>query len=91
MRPKLSSAMAQFPCVKSRERVWHDSQVITEKPDGRIELEMRRNFPDEAIRWALSWGERARVLAPADMVERMRERECERWARFTAAKFLARR
>ncbi|EIP97783.1 putative transcriptional regulator [Opitutaceae bacterium TAV1] len=56
-----------------RERFWHASQKITEKPGGKIELELRVSHTDEVRRWVLGWGERAKVIEPPELVEEMRE------------------
>jgi proteasome accessory factor B len=65
-------AFDSYAAAFVRERVWHDSQMLTKKDDGGLEVEMRLSLPEEAMRWALSWGEHARVLAPTEMVERVR-------------------
>jgi len=56
-----------------RERFWHASQKITDKPGDKIELELQVSHTDEVRRWVLGWGERARVLEPAALVAEMRE------------------
>lgn len=55
-----------------RERFWHTSQKITEKNDGAIELELHVSHTDEIRRWVLSWGERARIIEPPELVNEMR-------------------
>lgn len=56
-----------------RERHWHESQKITAKPDGGIEMELRVSHTDEVRRWVLGWGESARVIEPTSLVAEMRE------------------
>jgi proteasome accessory factor B len=56
-----------------RERQWHESQKITEKQDGGIEVELRVSHTDEVRRWVLGWGESARVIEPPSLVAEMRE------------------
>jgi len=57
-----------------RERFWHASQKITEKPGGGgIVMELQVSHTDEVRRWVLGWGERARVLEPEALVAEMRE------------------
>jgi len=56
-----------------RERRWHESQKITEKPGGGIELELRVSHTDEVLRWVLGRGDSARVLGPPSLFEEMRE------------------
>jgi predicted DNA-binding transcriptional regulator YafY len=52
-----------------RERHWHPSQRLDENPDGSVILALTVNHLLELKRWILSWGEMARVLAPADLVK----------------------
>jgi predicted DNA-binding transcriptional regulator YafY len=50
-----------------RERVWHSSQEIQERPDGGIALTLNV-ANDVALRgWILGFGALARVIAPADL------------------------
>ncbi len=48
-----------------REKIWHHSQTIFEKPDGSIVLTLRLNSIVEIRWWILSWGEHVEVLSPA--------------------------
>ncbi len=50
-----------------RERFWHISQTIADKPGGELELTMRLGSLDEVARWVLSWAGRARVCAPNEL------------------------
>jgi predicted DNA-binding transcriptional regulator YafY len=52
-----------------RERVWHESQQLTELADGRVELTMRLGALAEVERWALGWGKLAEVLEPKELRE----------------------
>lgn len=52
-----------------RERRWHPSQRLDENPDGSVTLALTVNHLLELKRWILSWGEMAKVLAPADFVK----------------------
>jgi predicted DNA-binding transcriptional regulator YafY len=52
-----------------RETVWHRSQVLTDLPDGRIEMTVRVAGIVEIRPWILSWGENVEVLAPASLRE----------------------
>ena len=54
------------------ERQWHGSQKIKALPGGGIEMRMELGSLEEVERWILSWGKRARVLEPPELVERMR-------------------
>ena len=55
------------------ERKWHASQRIREIADGSIILEMELGGLEEIQRWILSWGKHARVLAPKELVTRVRD------------------
>lgn len=52
-----------------REKKWHDSQTLTELPDGAVELRMTLSSLAEVERWVLSWGGNATVLGPAELAE----------------------
>jgi proteasome accessory factor B len=54
------------------ERQWHASQKIKPLPGGRIELRMQLGSLEEVERWILSWGKRAQVLAPPELIARIR-------------------
>ena len=55
------------------ERTWHESQRIHSKRDGSIVLELDLAGLEEIERWILSWGSHVRVLAPAELVEIVRD------------------
>jgi proteasome accessory factor B len=55
------------------ERHWHDSQKLTRLPSGEVELTLELCSLREIERWILSWGPRARVLAPPELIERLRK------------------
>jgi predicted DNA-binding transcriptional regulator YafY len=55
------------------ERVWHESQRISNKGDGTAVLELDLNGLEEIQRWILSWGSHVRVLAPKELIETIRE------------------
>jgi proteasome accessory factor B len=61
------------------ERTWHHSQKLTPLAGGEAELSLELSSLREVERWILSWGPRARVLAPPELVERV-----QRLARETA-------
>lgn len=54
-----------------RERRWHPSQKIKDLADGQIELSLRLGNLHEILRWVLSWGEHAQVLAPRELRDRI--------------------
>lgn len=55
-----------------RESPWHVSQVITDLPDGRIEVTLRLNNLIDVRRRILACGLHAEVLAPAELRETIR-------------------
>ena len=60
-----------------RERIWHPSQQIEERPDGSLMLTLTVSN-DWALRsWILGFGALARVLAPAELAAQILE-EVER-------------
>jgi len=59
------------------ERTWHDSQVFTKAPDGRIELCMDVGSTPDLRSWVLSFGSGAEVLEPEGLREEV-ARELER-------------
>src|SRR5205085_8277619 len=54
------------------ERKWHESQRVREIAGGSIILELELGGLEEIERWILSWGKHARVLAPKELVTRVR-------------------
>jgi predicted DNA-binding transcriptional regulator YafY len=55
------------------ERPWHPSQRIERHRDGSIHAHFQISYPDEWIRWVLSWGPDAEVLGPKEVRARARE------------------
>ena len=55
-----------------RERVWHETQVLRDLPDGEIELTLQLGSLPEVESWILSWGDQAEVLAPAELRQNIR-------------------
>ncbi|MDH3520293.1 MAG: WYL domain-containing protein [Myxococcales bacterium] len=49
------------------ERTWHESQRLTRRADGRLELAMEVGGSAELRTWVLSFGSGARVLEPATL------------------------
>ena len=56
-----------FAAKLVRERHWHDSQKLTDLPDGRLRLELDISHLDDICPWVLSWGAQAKAVAPADL------------------------
>jgi predicted DNA-binding transcriptional regulator YafY len=52
-----------------RERPWHHSQIITDRPDGSIEITLRLNNLTDVRRHILACGRHIEVLAPATLRE----------------------
>ncbi len=50
-----------------REKTWHDSQIIQEKDDGSIILEVEVAGTDEIKFWIMQWGAKAIVLEPESL------------------------
>ncbi len=50
-----------------REKKWHDSQKLTERRDGSVELSLKLSSLQEIERWVLSWGGNAVVIKPAEL------------------------
>jgi predicted DNA-binding transcriptional regulator YafY len=57
------------------ERLWHSTQAILKlKPDSSvIEFQADLSGLEEITRWVLSWGSKAKVLGPPELVKRVRE------------------
>jgi len=55
------------------ERQWHPSQRLEEQNDGSLILALTVNHLLELKRWILSWGDDARVLAPRDLADDLRQ------------------
>ncbi len=68
VRIRFNGWAAQFV----RERKWHSSQRIYEQEAGALEWEASLSSMVEVERWVMGFGAQARVLAPADLVERIR-------------------
>lgn len=73
---KLQDILIQFDAFGGRlvrERKWHSSQKIKELKDGGIELSLKLGNLHEVLRWVLSWGEHARVIAPEELRNNVRQ------------------
>lgn len=55
-----------------REKRWHASQQIAERPDGGLDLRLKLSSLEEVLRWVLGWGGRAVPLEPKELVESYR-------------------
>jgi len=55
------------------EREWQPQQKLKRRKTGGIELEFPAKGLFEVQRWVLSWGHQAKVLAPAELAEAVRD------------------
>jgi predicted DNA-binding transcriptional regulator YafY len=55
-----------------RLREVHPSQTVVERGDGSLEISFRVSSLENIIRWILSFGEHARILAPLELQDRVR-------------------
>lgn len=56
-----------------REKKWHPSQRLREFKNGEVELRLTLSSLIEVRRWILTWGQNARVIAPAELVSDVQE------------------
>ncbi|HMP74632.1 MAG TPA: WYL domain-containing protein [Kiritimatiellia bacterium] len=56
------------------ERIWHPTQRLVHRKDGRLDLFMVTRGWKEMVRWVLSWQPDLEVLAPRSLRERVREK-----------------
>ncbi len=56
-----------------RERSWHPDQRLEEQSDGALVLHFPASGLGEVARWALGYGKHAKVLAPPELIEIVRE------------------
>ena len=52
-----------------KERQWHDSQVVSEKGSGVIEVQFEIGVTPELVQWVLSYGSSVEVIEPASLVD----------------------
>ena len=57
----------EAPGIKEKE--WHPTQKIRNLPNGGVRLTMKASGLPQILRWVLSYGSGARVLAPPDLVK----------------------
>lgn len=56
-----------------RERRWSPEQKVIERENGAVDLVFPVASLEEVLRWVLGFGEHARVLAPAKLVDMVRQ------------------
>jgi predicted DNA-binding transcriptional regulator YafY len=71
---KVRLLFAKEAATYIRERVWHSSQQLHERPDGRLEVRLETPGRKELTRWILSWMPNVKVLAPRQLRERLKQR-----------------
>jgi predicted DNA-binding transcriptional regulator YafY len=54
-----------------KERVWHPSQQLRERRDGRLEMRLETTGHKDLVRWILSWMPEVKVLAPVELKTRI--------------------
>ncbi len=59
--------------VRVKERRWHVSQEVQELPGGECEVILELASFSEVERWVLGWGADCTVVAPPELVKRVRE------------------
>ena len=55
-----------------KEREWHPTQHIENRPDGSIIFSLKINHLHELKRWVLSWDSMAKILEPQGLVDEMK-------------------
>jgi predicted DNA-binding transcriptional regulator YafY len=55
------------------ERIWHESQVITELPGGGVELKMTVGVTPELVKLICGWEGYAKVIEPAALNDQVKE------------------
>mgnify|MGYP000346388654 CR=1 FL=1 len=58
--------------VRASESRWHPDAVFTELGGGNLRMEVRLPALFDFLPWVLSWGNSARAIAPAELVEMVR-------------------
>jgi predicted DNA-binding transcriptional regulator YafY len=56
-----------------KERQWHASQKVEERPDGSVILRLQVSGEGDLLRWVLAYGSQVEVLEPASLRERVVE------------------
>jgi predicted DNA-binding transcriptional regulator YafY len=56
-----------------REKKWHPSQQLAERPDGGVELQLRLSSLGEIQRWILGWNGHAVVREPKELADSVRQ------------------
>jgi predicted DNA-binding transcriptional regulator YafY len=70
VRVRASPAIAAYMA----ERIWHPSQRVTRRRDGSVDIAFTTRGRKEVVRWVLSWQPDLKVLSPASLRDRVREK-----------------
>jgi len=65
-----------------RERLWHASQSVTDRPDGGVTLALDVSHDPHLLSWIRGFGSNARVVSPAAVVKDMKEDSARMSARY---------
>jgi predicted DNA-binding transcriptional regulator YafY len=68
-RHKVRIRFTGFAARYIPERVWHETQKLTNRKDGSVVLEMTLANIEEIGRWVMTWGKDAKALGPPELVE----------------------
>ncbi len=65
-----------------QERTWHPTQRIEKRPGGAVMLTMETAGLEEIVRWVLSYGADAKVLAPDSLAKRVKKAHADAVRRY---------
>ncbi|MBV9271120.1 MAG: WYL domain-containing protein [Candidatus Eremiobacteraeota bacterium] len=71
-RTHVSVWISATVAASAASRKWQRGQRIENNDDGSVVITLSTNDVDEVIRWALGFGQEARIIAPSAAVERAR-------------------
>lgn len=54
-----------------KEEVWHESQIMVERPDGTLDVRMQVSGLADVARWVLAYGGEAEVISPPVLRQRV--------------------
>jgi predicted DNA-binding transcriptional regulator YafY len=66
---ELRLALNPQAVLYARDQIWHHTQQLADRLEGRVELTMRVNGLENAIHLAVRWGEHIEVLASQKLRE----------------------
>ncbi|HUF08616.1 MAG TPA: WYL domain-containing protein [Rhodothermales bacterium] len=55
-----------------REEIWHESQILTQHPDGGLDVRFQATGLPDLARWVLSYGGECEVVSPKVLRERVK-------------------